>query len=180
MKKELISLHSRLQKLQMDIHQELAAIAQSIPSETVPDLVDAGYLCRELSSMCDDLRKGLTNRQVVIARYLAARAAVDGMQGSETSLKGELATATPDIKVMPKIPENGSTDYIELMRWIGVPDELISRDMLRPSFSTIQRVLTQMAVDGKKPPPGISMTYTDAQVVFRKRKGKTDGKQEDF
>lgn len=170
MKDDLHLLRSRIQNLQMDVHQVMAGIPNSVTSEEIPALVDSGFLCRELANIAEDIKKIAENRQAIIARFLVARASVAALQGEVIDLSGELATGSPVIKQKPKLPEQGTEDWVKLMRWIGVSDDLIQKDMLRPSFSRITEVLTERAERGEKPPPGILNTFTDAQVVFRRKK----------
>ncbi len=170
MKTELKLLHDRVRELQMAIHNAMAGIPNSIAVEEIPDLVDAGFLCREIANMSEDIKKISENRKTIIGRFLAARASVAAMQGSIVDLRGEYASASADIQVKPKFPEEDTAEYFELMRWIGLSDEMIQRGMLRPSFTKIQEELTKRVERGEKPPPGIMNTFTDAQVVFRRRK----------
>jgi len=181
MKPELSVLYRRFQSLQLEVHELLQGIPARVHSTAMEDLVDAGFMCREISKICDDLRISCDKTQSVVSKYICARTSVDSLQGKEVVLKGELATATPDLVVKPNIPDRGSQEYVDLMRWIGLSDEMIQRDMLRPSFTRIQEILTERAVRGEKPPPGISATFTEAVVVFRKRKvAKSNGNKEEF
>jgi hypothetical protein len=165
--------------LQLEAQQILKSIPSDVHQTTIEDLVDSGYICREMSNIADDLRKSCDDKKNCIGHYLAARAAVSAIQDDELlALRGELATATTDISVKPKLPKEGSKEYVDLMRWLGVSDEQINSSVLRPSFSGIQEILTERAKDGKQPPPGISVTFTEATVVFRKKKGSNGQEDE--
>lgn len=180
MKAELLVHYQQIQKYQLAIHEVLQSLVSEIQTTKDADLVDSGFLCREIANICTDIRKAAELRMAIIGKFLAARAAVASMQGELLELKGELATATPDLKTKPKLPENGSPEFNKLMRWIGVSEELLKTNMLRPSFTAIQDELTRRAAAGEKPPPGISVTFTEAMVVFRRRNPKKTNEQPEF
>jgi hypothetical protein len=170
MKAELIKIFRRMQALQLETQQVLSTIPARVVVDPMPDLVDSGYLCREISNICEDLRKSCNSREDTIGRCIAARAGADSMRGEVTVLHGEYANATPYVKVKPRFPDPDTPEYAVLMRWIGLSDEMIEKGMLRPSFTRIQEILTERAEKGEQALPGISVTFTEANVVFRKRR----------
>ena len=181
MKAELLLMFRRLQEFQLELHGVLNSVPSELSTDSVGDITDSGFFCREISRIADDIRKGCDARQGLIGRYLVARVGAAGAQGEGLKLDGEYATGVPDIVVKPKLPDSGTPEFIELLRWIGCSDEQIQGDMLRPSYKGIQKVLTERAATGEQPPPGISVTFTDATVVFRTKSRKTkDGNQEEF
>lgn len=172
LKGELKLLYEQMEALQMRVHEMAAALGGQIPVERTPDLIDIGFMCREISNIADDIRKTASSRQAVTGRLIAMRAAAATMQGEEVVLRGEMATARPETDMKPKLPDPGSEDWNALMRWIGLTDEQIQRDMLRPSFSRLSEILKERAERGEQPPPGIVHTFSDAMVVFTRRKMK--------
>lgn len=182
MKEELQGLFDQLQKLQMQIHSALASISSNLSGEKLPDMIDSGFLCREMEEIANDLRKNCADRKGLIAKMIAMRATSEFMTtGKSPVLRGELASATPDLVTKPSIPEPGTEDFNKLMSWLGCSDELIQRGVVRPSFTSLKDIVTRATVEGNKPPPGISLTFTEATVVFRRRKGKkTNGSKEEF
>lgn len=183
LKQEVYDLYRRVQAFQMDaLGVTSSATPGSVINTPVPDLVDVGFLCREIAKICDGLRKAFSAKQEIVGRYLATYAASQALQGNEVDLQGEMATGTPDVAVKPKIPPNNSPDFVKLMRWLGVPDDLITKDVLRPSFSALSEELTRRLATGEKPPPGIVTTYSDMLTVFRRKrsfKDNDDGSQQE-
>ncbi len=180
MKEELLAFYRQIQQYQLKVHEFLQSIVGEIQTSKDADLVDSGFLCREIADICNDIRKAAELRMAIIGKFLAARATIAGMQGESMDLKGELASATPDVKTKPKLPDQGTPEFNRLMRWIGVSEELLAANMLRPSFTAIQEELTRRAALGEKPPPGISVTFTEASVVFRRRNSKKTNEQQEF
>lgn len=169
MKAELQLLFNTLKELQLEIHQVLETIPQRVSAESIPDLIDSGFLCRELANVVDDIRNRCENRQAIISRFLAATASVAALKGESMDLRGELAIAVPDITVKPNLPKNDSPEMIKLLIWLGVPEDIARSGTVRPSFTKIEELLTKREAAGQKPPPGIMSKWTDAKVVFRRR-----------
>lgn len=181
MKTTIQTLFTEMQALQMRLHSFLASVPSDISGTPIPDLVDSGFLCREIASICQDLKVNCEARQHLIGKYLAARAGSAAMQEEVLELKGELATASPTVQSKPNIPSPGSAEYNELLRWCGVNDETIQRNLIRPSFTSLQDTVTRFTIEGKPLPPGLSLVYTETTVVYRKKpRKKANGKQEEF
>lgn len=181
MKDEIKKIYDELAALQMRLHSFLASVPSEISGTSVADLVDAGFLCREAANIGKDIKTNCEARKDLIGKYLAARAAAAAMQDEVLPLKGELATATPTMQSKPNIPDVGSEEYNQLLRWCGVSDEVIKRDLIRPSFTSLQDTVTRFTIEGKPLPPGISLVYTETTVVYRKKMSKkTNGQQEEF
>lgn len=165
MKSDLQQHLRELQELQFRMSTTLAAVEKGMAGQSIPDLIDAGYLCRELSKACDSLRKAADQKQSVLARTIAAIVATQAMNGDEVDLRGQLATAIPKVNTIPKIPPTGSDEWHKLMDWIDVPRS--QRDMLRPSFTGLKATVEDMMAEGKEPP--VDLSLNEATVTFRKR-----------
>ena len=138
------------------------------------DLTDIGYLLRECERFFDAARKEVKGKKEIISRLLALRVTKRWTEDPDTELRarGALAVATPDVAVRPKLPKVGTEEYEQLLNWLGVPAETINGGSLNIHFNRMSEMLTQMAEEGKNPPPGIVGTYTDNTCVFRKTPSK--------
>lgn len=177
MKSELHALFNRLQSLQLEIHQALSRVNNAMAYTPIGDMVDAGFLCRESSKICQDLKVQYESKQGLIGKVLATKAGAASLQGEALVLEGELATGAPQCTEKPKFPATGTADWKALMRWLGCTDEQIQADMLRPSFTAIQVELTRRLESGEKPPPGVVASFIDVSTVFRTKNRKTSTKE---
>src|SRR5688572_11602952 len=125
MKDEMVALLDRLQQLEMDSQTIMTAVPGSVSRTKPSDLVDAGWAARECAKICETLRKAFASRQQIIGRYLALHAGQEALKGSTVELEGEFATGTADAEQKPKIPDSGTPEHTLLMRWLGVPEDLI-------------------------------------------------------
>lgn len=173
MKPELVKMFETMQAFEIEAQSLLSVVPGRVSSTSIEDLVDAGFLMRELSRICETLRKAFEARQGLVARFLAAAAGADALRGVEMKLEGELARAKPVVNVKPKIPDPRTADFVKLMRWLGVSDELIGKDVLRPSFSSLKAELTKRLESGEKLPPGITATFQEMACEFRTKSRRT-------
>lgn len=176
-KQTLLAKWRALQLLQLAIHEDLSQMQSSLTGLPIPDIVDIGFFCRKMEDISDTLRRDCSARVAVVGRMLAAYAGAEAIRGNEVSLSGEFATATPTVTEKPKMPSNNSPEMRELLRWIGVSDDVIDKGYLRPSFSQLEEELTRRLETGEKPPPGIQATFREVSAVFRQKRGK---KQDEF
>jgi hypothetical protein len=180
-KDKFVALHAHSQKLQLSVQSLLHELVIQIGTQSLPDMCDVGYFCREVSKIMHDLKVSLDGKQGVVSRVLAGRVAGAALQGEVIELRGEFCVATPDVRNKPTLPKEGTEEYRLLMRWIGVPEETINSPLLRPSFTGLEEELTKRMALGEPLPPGIVGSFTDVSVVYRKsskkRKDK-DGQEE--
>jgi hypothetical protein len=134
------------------------------------DLTDIGFLLRECEKFFDDARKEVKAKKEMISRMLALKITKRFTEDPNTELRsrGELAIATPDVAIRPKLPKAGTIEYEQLLTFLGVPPEVICEGTLTIHFKRMSEMLTKMAEEGKNPPPGLVGTYTDNTCVFRK------------
>jgi hypothetical protein len=170
-----VELLNQAQKFQTQLASDTFALVENRIKKGLveaPEMTDIGFLLRELERAFDEMRKEAKMRKEFISRILAAKC-VASLNEEQTVGKfvGDLATATPDAKVYPKVPKPGSVEYAELLRYFGVPDPVIKAGVLKPSFTQTQEWLQARAAEGLNPPDCLG-TYSDAICVFRRRGGR--------
>jgi hypothetical protein len=176
-KQTLLAKWRALQLMQLSIHEDLSQMQHHLTSLPIPDIVDIGFFCRKMEDISDTLRRDCLGRVAVVGRTLAAYAGAEAIRGNEVELSGEFATAIPTIKEKPKMPSNDSPEMRDLLKWIGVSDEVIASGYVRPSFSQLEQELTRRLETGEQPPPGIQATFREVSATFRQKKGK---RQDEF
>lgn len=142
---------------------------------TLEDMVDAGFLSKECVDLLNEARKELEAQQKrlgqVVALTQTQRALMD--DSIDPKVRGLLATGSPDVKTHPRLPARGSPQYFALLRWLGVPDDVASTQVLEPSFKQLTEYLGQKVASGDVPPPEAVGTFLEYVVVYRGK--KTDG-----
>lgn len=169
------ALHAEAQELYRKIvetHQQMERELKANAIQSV-DMVDSGFLHREMEELLEDARKELKRRRDIMGAVLAIRCTEEFATNptGEYSVKGELATAYPDVQVEPIIPRRGSPEYVALMKFLGLSEEAVEQGLVNIHFNHLKEYLTKMAEEGKNP-PGILRTNNRANVTFRRKKAK--------
>lgn len=167
-------LYDRLQILVSDyisLCMRVLAAAER-PDFNESEMCDVGYLLRESEKLSDELRKETKAKKDLVGKVLALRVIMQHEHDPTTDLKaeGELATGVPDVKMRPKLPKHGTEQYDALMRFFGVPDEFARTGALSIHFVHMSELLTRLAEEGRQTPPGITDTFPEHTMTFRKKK----------
>lgn len=142
---------------------------------SMEDLVDMGYLCRDMERYLDEMRKEVKSRKELIGKLLAFHVAQQSLNDTEklqVTVKGELATGTPDVKLQPKIPEPKTEEFSQLMEYFGLSRDRLAgiEDCLRLSFNGMRDLVSRLAEEGYPMPPGVVKTWPVYTTTFRRRK----------
>lgn len=171
---QLEAAHDLVAKLQLELLGVLSTVPSEVTKMSMADAVDSGYLCREIASMMNELRKALEAKQSIVGRTLALKSATMALSPDgdvDLKLVGEYATATPSIKSFPKFPEEGSADWVVMMKHFGCSDEQLKRNVLRPSWREVSEMLNQALSEGREASlPGVKMGHIEATVIFKTKR----------
>lgn len=138
------------------------------------DLADVGFLCRELERLSDDLRKDCKARKELagkIISFIVTQESLNDDSANDT-VRGELATATPYVKQLPRLPARGSAMYSAFCKDLGVPQNVIDQGVIKIDWKGAIEFVTERMQDGLPLPKGISETYPEFSCVFRRRTKK--------
>lgn len=172
------NLYADIQELQIRAYAEFIKVVDEVRQDRMPDsdMVDLGFLCREIAGLADDIRKEASAKQELAGRIIALRVAKRSLQGStEDTVRGKLATGKPDVKVIPVLPKHGTPEYTELCAFFGVPPELVDSGAVSFSFTRLSELCAERMREGKEVPPGVRKTHTVAMTTFYKRSDRHHG-----
>lgn len=133
------------------------------------DMVDIGFLFRELENRLDDSRKDCKATKELIGKIICLRVAKDSLNNLDADpvVRGVLARGTPDVRRLPALPRKGTPEYVQAMKALGVQSEAaINSGCLKFDFHAIQALINECAAAGKKPPPGLDKDYPEYTTVF--------------
>lgn len=172
MKEEAKELRTDVEKLYEQTVSYCYSLHQILEQLDEQTLTDVGFLMRECERLFDDARKEAKAKKETVSRLLAIKILKRYTEDPDTELRsrGELATATPDVAIRPKLPKAGTPEYSQLLEFLGIPADVISAGTLSIHFNRMTEMLTELAAAGKNPPPGLLGTYTDNTCTFRKRR----------
>jgi len=175
-KERMDGVHKELYELMAEI--DSAAKERVIRPE--PDMVDIGFLCRETETVFDEMRKEVKARKELLGKIISVWHTEGVMKGEITkeSAQGILATGSPDVSQQPKIPKRGTPEFLALMKFLGVSEELSSgeRPPIQFDWNGMGVLMGERARQGLPVPPGITKMYPVFTTVFRGRKTKESEK----
>lgn len=166
---EALKLHMKMVQIHVALRNEL----QSIDEIT---LVDIGFLEREVSDQMDAARKEANRWKDMASKVLSARLTEEMIADGKTecrTVRGEFASGSPDVAVMPVMPKKGEPEYAQLLDSLGI--EVASDTdpgMVSLSFTRIRDLCTARASEGQDPPAGIKGTFPQYTVTYRRLHGK--------
>ena len=148
------------------------------------DLADLGWAVKKCAGLLDEMRKEANAKAELIARVIAIKTSASVGIGDEVgTVRGKIAMAIPDIKMVAVIPKPGTPEYQQLLRYFNVPQEVIDSGMLKISYDQACAMLKALLEEGKNPPKGLVASKVDAMVRFSalkttKERDETDGEEE--
>jgi enamine deaminase RidA (YjgF/YER057c/UK114 family) len=173
----LEKLYDSLVSLQASVQAVLADVSTLLQQAgtKLPDVADVGFLAREIAKTFDNLRKEADARAALAGQVVAVTLTERSLTDPNTAMtiRGRLASATPDVKIEAILPSPKSPEYVQFMQFIGVPLTLIESGLVKPDWPRVQELCNALQQDGKKLPTGIGRTYPRFHAVFRRRRNET-------
>jgi hypothetical protein len=158
------------------LYEQVVSLREEIKTLNLAELTDLAYAMREAVELLDDTKKALNEIQRMAEKY----ATLNWMQesqvlGEQFRIKTEYCSAEPKIKQFPKFPQKRRIDpdkFDKLMAGIGVPQELIESEALRPNWEGFTNWFSHRQSQGLPVPDGIdpTETYTEYTLAIRKIK----------
>lgn len=185
---DLENLRMDLRNFQMKLYEFMTSTEEEVKRIGVGilqpgDYVDHGILCRDIEELFEELRKEVKARKELCAKLIAVetmRSSLESGNSGTASVRGFLGIATPDVKIQPKIPNKGTPEYFELMKAVGVSDELLKDNApVKFDWDKLGEFVTKRIKDGKPVPAGVTQTYTQFVATFRRHsKNSRNSKEE--
>lgn len=138
---------------------------------TNEQLCDFGYLSKELAKIFDELRKECQAREKLCSSIIAYNVTQDAINNPSSSgrVSGELATATPRVKMQAALPKKLTEDYYKLTDFFGVSREIAKLGILKLDWKTVTEYCTERVNKGLKIPEGFGQQYPDYTATYRKK-----------
>lgn len=134
-----------------------------------PELVDYGFLFRELENLLDDWRKDCKAAKELVEHCIGKQSVSD--MDMTTKIKGTLATGSLDIKMSHVLPKRGTLEFDALLNYLKIPNDAVGRGVISLNWLRMNEYLSEQLALGNKPPPGVITSKPVYKVVFtRKRK----------
>lgn len=159
------------------LYEKLIKLRDTAASLSQEDLVDCAYILRETAKLLDDMRKESTAIRELIERVICLKWVQQSLQdeSTDTAIRGQLATGTPDVRQMASLPlpNKNPEEFEALMRSIGAVTAA-KKDLVRPYWPGLTNWITNLVKKGKPLPNGIDPNKTYALYrlfPLRRKKG---------
>lgn len=121
------------------------------------DMVDIGFLSRELEDLFDSLRKECKARKELFGKIIAVKQTQLVTQDPTLDLNvmGSLAQAKPQSRQIPIVPKAGTQEYIDMMEYFGVKKEFVDVGILEPHYMHMSDYFSKLASEGGRAPKGL-------------------------
>ena len=151
---------------------DMSLISDSPPSEA--DLVDYGYLSRELENMLDDLRKECKARKETVGKILANR--VTKRVLADPTLKlyatGYFARASPQAGAIPMLPKRNTPEYTELLNRLGFSGHAVEHGLATFNYRRLCEWIAEANSSGNPIPQRLVRSLPNPHCIFRKHISK--------
>ncbi len=183
-----IKIQDRLIAAHKDMYDLIAESDPSMKSGkdfTQADYVDFGIIFRDIENMMDEIRKEAKARHETAGRIIAMiwsqLALANPNNPPDEVVRGELGSASPNVKQQGKIPERGTPEYFDFLKFLGFPKEVADKYCfstdniptplkLSVDWNGLGDWLTYRAAAGLPVPPSIGKTYPVFSSTFRRSK----------
>jgi len=178
---EIIALYETASRAHIAAHvamQRLTNELNSIASraEGMEEMADIALAMKQIAEKADDTRKEAER----IKKAAIERACVLWIQkGKHEPIRTEYVSATPDYKIMPKLPDRrrNPKEYAALMDFCGIDRKLWDVGDNNHAYMNVHwpgmlEHLSMLIATAQPLPPGIdpTKTYTIYQMILRARK----------
>lgn len=160
---EAAALLSRVQRFHRTVLAHTIVLKELVetPALTQGDRADLAFLMREISNMMDHLRKETADRRRMLDRIMCIvwTKQCEEDDSVTRSIHGELATATPKIKMAANVPspKNDPKGYQLLCEHFGLDSVAIEEGLMRVHWPSLTEHISQLAEDGLPLPPGVNI-----------------------
>jgi len=151
----------------------LVAAKINTPDLPMQDRVDMGFICREMEEAFDELRKDAAAHKQLCSKSIClihVERAIANPERATDKCTGTLATGVSDVKQCPNLPAKGSHESDTFLRELYIPDKVIEAGWIKPDWKAVQEGVTELMAQGKRLPPGISHTFPEYVVTYRRRR----------
>jgi hypothetical protein len=174
--KEFLNIKEQVTLLYNLVYGFLSKNTNDIKSKKLTNKImcDFGFICRELENTFDELRKEAKARKELCGNIIAYNITQDALMDPtiEMIVRGDLATASPDVKMQAALPKKFSYEYFVLTDYFKVPREVATTGILKLDWKEVTKFLTKCREDGKSIPDGFGKQYPLYSVTYRKSRNK--------
>jgi len=136
------------------------------------ELCDIGFLCREIISQFEEIRKDIGAVKVLVDRIFCIKVMQETLTNPMKSdtIQGDEASGTPHYKKSVTLPKKDTEEYSEMLKYFGVSIEGIEMGVVKISWKQVCDHVTELAELGKPMPKFLPKIHDDYTVIHRRKR----------
>lgn len=170
MNDKLMALYQKAHHAYQDLHPLIEEIRKEMETYSMEDLADASAVMHRSGQWLNEMRKKIEGYKSFSDRLacLIFLTKIDKHGRPVKSIKTKYCTATPRIKYVPKIPrkDRSPEEFAAFMKYLGVSDEAIEFESVRPHWPGVVDLCGFLAAEGKPSPPGVQVSENSAEYAL--------------
>jgi len=138
---------------------------------TKEDLCDLGFLCREIVSKSEEIRKDIGATKALVDRVMCLKAMATMLttQSGEDTVRGELSSGKPHYKKSVTLPKQDTEEYRMMCEYFGITEEGAELGGAKISWRGVCNHITELAELGKSIPKFLPKIHDDYTVIHRRK-----------
>ena len=139
------------------------------------ELCDIGFLCRELITQFEEIRKDIQAVKVLVDKIACITVMKETLSNptDNDTIHGELSSGTPHYRKTVTLPKKDTKEYYNMMKYFGVTDKGIEEGVVKISWNRISKYTTELVELGKPVPEFLPVIHDDYTIIHR-RKQRTE------
>jgi hypothetical protein len=135
------------------------------------ELCDLGFLCREIVSQCEEIRKDVQAVKVLVDKIACISVMKNTLSNpmGEDNIHGKLSTGTPHFRKTVTLPKKDSEEWFNMLEYFGVEPTEIDSKIVKVSWKGVCNHITELTELGKHIPEFLPKIHDDYTVVHRRR-----------
>lgn len=136
------------------------------------ELCDIGFLCREVISQCEEIRKDIGAVKTLIDKVVCIKIMNESLQNPRSvtdTVQGELSSGMLHFKKTALIPAKDTEQYKQMMKFFGVSEEGIKIGIAKIGWQEISKYVTELTEQGKPIPDFVPKVYDEYTITYRRK-----------
>lgn len=135
------------------------------------ELCDLGFLCREVVTQCEEIRKDIGATKVLVDKIMCIKSMSDMLmsQSGEDLVQGTLASGKPHYRKSVTLPKKDTLEFQKMLKYFGVTAVGEEMGVAKISWREVCKHVTELAELGKPLPDFIPKIHDDYTVIHRRK-----------
>ncbi len=134
-------------------------------------LCDTGFLCREIVTQCEEIRKDVGATKALVDKIMCIKAMSDMLtsQSGEDLVQGTLASGKPHYRKAITLPKKDTAEFEKMMGYFGITFAGSEMGVAKVSWKKVCDHITELVELGKPLPDFLPKIHDEYTVIHRRK-----------